>query len=339
MKKTSNWFHVGFWITYTLVYTILGAGYKNDFKEAFIFELLNLPMRLIVTYFNYFMLLPLFLYQHKIKKYVLITLLSVIIAGFCQRIINYEALSILYPDMPDFGLWMPYKFLQAVLLIGVPMIILIGIISVTKMTELQEKTKSLENEKLQSELRYLKSQINPHFLFNTLNNIYGLSLENSKKVSKLILKLSEFLSFSLYENDKEFIPIQKEISLVKHLIDLEKSRFEDRIDLRINLPDDADNILVPPLILVPLVENAFKHSLNNEIGKAIIEIDLMIDKKELVFTISNSKPLENLDNSFKNGLGLENIRKRLNIIYHNNYSMEIKSTETNFKVKLIIKIK
>ena len=123
------------------------------------------------------------------------------------------------------------------------------------MAESQKKARILENEKLQSELKYLRSQVSPHFLFNTLNHIYGLSLENSKKVSKLILKLSDFLSFSLYESKQRFIPLQKEIDLMNDFIALEKSRFEDRVDISISLPKEKDLTgKIPPLILVPFVE-------------------------------------------------------------------------------------
>lgn len=339
MKKTSTSFHIWFWVVYTIVYTILGASYKNDFTEAFIFELLNLPMRLVIAYLNYFIFLPLLLHQNKIGRYVLYTLISLIVAGSCQRVINYEALNILYPDMQDFGLWLPYKFLQAVFLIGTPMIILIAIVSVSKMADLQRKTKTLENEKLQSELKYLKSQTNPHFLFNTLNNIYGLSLENSKKVPELILKLSDFLSFSLYESDKKFIPIEKEISLINDLVELEKSRFEDRVVLNISLPKDTNNILVPPLILVPFVENAFKHSLSNEIYKAKIDISLKTENDYLEFTIRNTRPEENAQASSNNGLGLKNIKKRLAIIYNKDYTLDIQNKKAYFRVQLNIRTK
>lgn len=338
MRSNSIKFHVGFWIVYTIVNTILGASYKNDFEKAFIIEILNLPMRLIIVYLNFFFLLPLLIYNNQVRKYISYTLLSLIIAGFCQRIINYKLLNILYPGISDFGIWLPYKFLQAIFLIGTPMIILIGIVSVIKMAELQKRTKTLESEKLESELKYLKSQTNPHFLFNTLNNIYGLSLENSKKAPELILKLSDFLSFSLYESDKKFITLKKEISLINDFIELEKSRFEDRINLSVLLPKAPDNVSIPPLILIPFVENAFKHSLSNETNEALIDIKLKTKDNHLEFIVYNSKPEHDIYKDSKNGLGLKNIKKRLNIIYKDKYTLDIKEEKTSFKIVLNINI-
>lgn len=331
-------FHILFWVVYILVYTILGAGYKNDFKEAFIIELLNLPMRLIICYFNYFVLLPLLIYKNKTSKYIFFTIVSLIIAGFFQRIFNYEALNILYPDMPDNGLWLPYKFLQSIFVLATPMFFLLGIISISKMAESEKKAKTLENEKLQSELKYLRSQISPHFLFNTLNHIYGLSLDNSKKVSQLILKLSDFLSFSLYESKQSFIPLKKEIELMNDFITLEKSRFDDRVEISVFLPKfETLKGSIPPLILVPFVENAFKHSLKGKSKKVKIDIKLIVMEQILNFTVKNSKDEQaKTSNSKSNGLGLSNIKKRLDIIYEKGYSLDILNLESEYIIDLKI---
>jgi sensor histidine kinase YesM len=337
MKVNSLKFHIGFWIVFIVINTILGASYKNEFIQAFVIELISLPMRLTITYLNYFLLLPLLIRFNKIGKYVLWTLLSLIVSGFLQRIIDYSVLSVVFPEMTNYGLWIPYKFFKTIFVIGIPVILLIGIVSLSKMAELQKKTKTLENEKLESELKYLKSQINPHFLFNTLNNIYSLSLKNSKKTPELILKLSDFLSFSLYESDKKFITLEKEISLINDYIELEKSRFEDRVKINVSLPENTYDTIIPPLILVPFVENAFKHSLKNETTKANIDINLVVDVRNLKFTVVNSKPKSGLQSISKNGLGLVNIQKRLNIIYNKDFSLEINENDENFEIVLKIK--
>lgn len=340
MRFRSLVFHIGYWVVYIVIYTIVRASYKNDFKEAFVFELLNLPMRLIVAYFNYFFLLPILIYKNNLKKYILLTVLSMLVFGFLQRILNYEALNILNPNMPDYGLWLPYKFVQSVFVVGTPTVILIAIVSIQKMNALQEKTKNLENEKLNSELKYLKSQINPHFLFNNLNNIYGLALEKDKKTPELILKLSEFLSFSLYETNQKLIPIEKEISLMNNLIELEKSRFEGSISVETDFPKSFEaGVLIPPLVFVPFVENALKHSIINETEEAIVSIKLKVDDGLVIFIVKNSKPSETLQSNTNNGLGLKNIKKRLDLIYGENHVLEIEDKKSFFNVKLKIRHK
>lgn len=338
MKNLIVWFHIGFWVAYTLIFTIIEASYKEKYGEALVFELVNMPMRLLVVYLNYFVLLPKLLLKGRIAKYFLFTLSSLIIGGFIQRFISYESMSFLYPEIHDLGRWLPYKFLQSMMIIASPLIFIIGISIVWKVARLQERAKVLENEKLQSELKYLKSQINPHFLFNTLNNIYGLSLENSKKTPDLILKLSDFLSFSLYESKQKFIPLSKEIQLMNDFIALEKARFDDRVNVSISIPNDVQNISIPPLILVPFVENAFKHSLKDEIGIANINIKLELTEDDLVYSISNSKPKEANSKPKSRGIGLENIRKRLDIIYGSKYDLQINSEEDLYSIILKINL-
>ncbi len=338
MKGISFWFHLLFWIVYTLIFTVVEASYKGEYWEAFYFELMNLPMRLIVVYFNYFVLLPRLLLQGKVLRYFVYTIMTLVLAGFIQRIVNYEALTFLNPGMKDYGIWLPYKFLQSSIIIASPLIFIIGVSVIWKVAELQRRTKSLENEKLQSELKYLKSQINPHFLFNTLNNIYGLSLENSKKTPELILKLSDFLSFSLYESNQQRITLEKEISLMNDFIELEKSRFEDRVKVQSTIPENVKNIMIPPLILVPFVENAFKHSLKNETEIATIAIKLNVNDEVLQFVVKNSKPKSIINLNEKNGLGLKNMRKRLDILYDENYSLEISDQNETYEIELKINI-
>ncbi|WP_298756897.1 histidine kinase [uncultured Psychroserpens sp.] len=337
MKSLNIWFHIGFWIAYTLVYTLIQASYKGDYEGAFIYELMNLPLRLAVVYFNYFYLLPRFLLKGKVVNYFVYTIITLCIAGFFQRIINYELLNILNPEMRDYGLWLPYKFLQSTVIIASPLIFVIGISVVWKVSQLQKRTNELENEKLQSELKYLKSQINPHFLFNTLNNIYGLSLENSKKTPELILKLSDFLSFSLYESNQKMIPLDKEIALMTDFITLEKSRFEDRVAIDFSKPKSTENISIPPLILVPFVENAFKHSLKDETKIADIAIDLKTDNDMLLFEVKNSKSHNITESNTKKGLGLENIKKRLDILYGSDHELTINDNKQLFTILLKIK--
>ena len=346
MKNLGIWFHLGFWIVYTILFTIIEASFYGDFVEALTFELTILPMRLLVVYFNYFVLLPRFLLQDKIIHYFSFTLLTLIIGGFFQRIITYFSKKFFYGAIQSFGdcvrelgaiavdsgIWVPYKFLEASVVLASPLIILIGITAVWKIAELQKETRNLQNEKLQSELKYLKSQINPHFLFNTLNNIYGLALENSKKTPELILKLSDFLSFSIYESNQKYIPLEREIALMNDFIALEKDRFEDRVDVSISIPENLHQISIPPLILVPFVENAFKHSLKNETELAKIDIHLEVAPHELRFTVLNSKPEDVTDDRQHKGFGLLNIKKRLDLIYKDKFNLDIQNKTDSFRV-------
>ena len=180
--------------------------------------------------------------------------------------------------------------------------------------------------------------MNPHFLFNTLNNIYSLALNKSNKTPELILKLSDFLSFSLYESSKKLIPLEKEISLMNDFIALEKSRFEDRLDIHVALPKQIDEIMIPPLIFVPFVENAFKHSLRNETNIANVFIKLSISQNQIVFNVKNSKPKDSYSSDNKHGLGLNNIKKRLEILYKDKYNLETVDKDSEYIINLILQL-
>jgi hypothetical protein len=334
MNVRSWKFHIGFWIVYIIIFTVVKASYKEEYLEAFLFEITNLPMKLLVVYFNYFLLIPKLLLQDKTIKYFGYSLLTIAIAGIAQRFINFEIAEYIYASISNKGFWLPYKFIQAMMLIASPLVFIASISIISKVAELQKAAKTLESEKLQAELKYLKSQVNPHFLFNTLNNIYSLALNKSNKTPGLILKLSDFLSFSLYESGKKLILLEKEISLMNDFIALERSRFEDRINIQVELPEHISKIMIPPLIFVPFVENAFKHSLRNETEIANVFIKLSVEHNSIVFNVKNSKPEESEINSNKNGLGLINIKKRLEIIYKDRYSLEIDDRDLAFSINL-----
>ena len=200
----------------------------------------------------------------------------------------------------------------------------------------EKQANELEKKSQETELKYLKSQINPHFLFNSLNNIYGLALENSKHVPNLILKLSDFLSFSLYESDKKLIPLQKEMKLMQDFIELQEARFGDRVEVHFNFKDHAldSEPALPPLLLIPFVENAFKHSLKEETGTAQISIDLQLERGQLIFKVNNSKPEANSKSLRPNGLGLENSKKRLDLLFPNQYELSIQDLANQYQITL-----
>ena len=332
-------FHSAFWFFYVLIATVIRASYKENYHEAFIIELLRFPMSLFVVYFNYLVLFPKLLKAGNHIQYVVYTLLLLVAASFVQRLISYEALSAIMPTMRDLGRWRFYKFLKVATFLTIPLITFIGIVVLWRYLELQKRTRLLEKEKLQTELNYLKSQINPHFLFNTLNNIYSLSLENSKKTSQLILEFSEFLSFSIYESGKRTIPLQREIDLINNFVALEKSRFEDRVKVVSKIDKEGITAFtIPPLILVPFVENAFKHSLKEETAIAEVMISLKIDKGFLVFNVHNSKPIHVQDVKKNHGVGLENIRKRLEIFYGDAHRLIINNELQSFSILLTINL-
>ena len=213
-------------------------------------------------------------------------------------------------------------------------IIIMGFISFNRK---QQRLLKLEEEKKSMELKFLKNQLNPHFLFNTLNNLYALTLKKDDKAPEIIAKLSEILDFVLYRCNDDFVPIEKENYLLENYISLEKLRYnENRLDISF-IKDIQENSKISPLILLTFVENAFKHGVINETEKAVIRINLQSKKQQITFRIENTKPQNKTAKAFgKSQIGLENVQKQLDLLYPKKHQLEIDETQRKFAVKLML---
>lgn len=200
-------------------------------------------------------------------------------------------------------------------------------------------TIQLQGEKRDAELQFLRAQIHPHFLFNTLNNLYGLALKNAPQTPDSILRLSGLLDFILYECNAEKIPVQKEITLIGQYIELERLRFGERLNLVFNADTPPENALVAPLLLLPFVENAFKHGAGSTNGEVFVKIDLRIDGKNLWFQVENSKsPNGKSESNGSKGIGLRNVEKRLQLLYADRYRLHKTESADVFLISLELRL-
>jgi hypothetical protein len=215
-------------------------------------------------------------------------------------------------------------------------IIILGFISFNRK---QQRLLKLEEEKKSMELKFLKNQLNPHFLFNTLNNLYTLTLKKDDKAPEVIAKLSEILDFVLYRCNEDFVSIEKEITLIENYIALEKLRYsENRLNISFTKGIQESN-KISPLIILTFIENAFKHGVINETEKADIKLNLESKKGQIIFGIENTKPQNNFAAiSNKSKIGLENVRKQLDLLYPKKHQLEIEETQNNYTVKLYLNL-
>jgi len=205
----------------------------------------------------------------------------------------------------------------------------------------QYRMQEMEARQLKAELNLLKSQVNPHFLFNTLNNLFSIAQKNSDdETATGLLKLSQLMRYMIYESNVDLVSLEKEISYIRNYIDLQKLRFENQDLLKLNLQiaDNFRSIFICPMILIPFIENAFKHGLSVE-DHNFIDISINTDNRTLKMTVKNS--ISNLSNSTSkknSGIGLENVKKRLNLVYPNRHNLFIHSDEQFFYVDLKIEL-
>ena len=182
-------------------------------------------------------------------------------------------------------------------------------------TRLKQAEQQLRIQKQEAELNYLRSQTNPHFLFNTLNNIYSLARDKSDLAPESIMRLSKILRFTLYEANGKYIAIEQELKIISDYIDLEKLRYDE--SLRINFNYDVEDMkqALPPLLLIPLVENAFKHGASETRSRPFVDIHLSVKNRQLLFVVKNSTDLNEEDQNIKENIGLSNLRRQLELLY------------------------
>ncbi len=335
--------HLTFW---TFAFFLLAGFFAKEYGSTFlklnlIYTGLFLLSIVVVVYINLLILIPRFLQKGKWLLYVF-TLLPVIALGIMLNFLTFEYLS-------DF-LFSDYYFISYYEIRDLFNFIIVFLAATTllklakgwfELTEQKKKINQLEREKLDAELGALKSQINPHFLFNSLNSMYSLSLDNDPKVPQLLLKLSSGMRYMLYESNENFVLLEKELDYLNNYLDLQKLRTDQSAAIDFKIEGQVENQKVAPLVFIPFVENAFKHGIKGAIENVFINIRLEIDAKSLVFKIENNKgTVEELLNDKRfGGVGLENVKKRLDLLYEKEYTLAIINDEQVYKVELKIPIK
>lgn len=205
----------------------------------------------------------------------------------------------------------------------------------------QNEKMALERQNLQSELKFLKSQINPHFFFNTLNNLYALTLKKSDLAPEIVLRLSEMMRYMLYESNEKQVPLEKEVNYIKNYLELEKLRQGDRFDISFDIKGEISDKEIAPLMFIPFLENSFKHGLDNQIKSGFVNILLQLNEDSIELSIENSKPpniAPKPAGKKSGGIGLENVKRRLKLIYPKRHKLEIFEKPHSFRVFLHIKL-
>lgn len=335
--------HVAFWMMAWLVTAVIYGYEKMPAIVALECNLILLPVHMFYFYTIAYLIIPKYLLRRRYFQFTVILILFVFIIPCISRIFDIylvEPRLDAYLKLLGFNNWDKVqgtkweRFSNVVYYLsafkGVNLLVWFAVA-----IKFFNSWSQRNNAALQAELNLLKAQIHPHFLFNTLNNLYALTLNNSPKSPEIVMGLSEILRYMLYECNVEHVPLKKDIAMLDNFILLEKMRYEDRLDVNFTKEGDLEGHQIAPLLLLPLVENAFKHGAGEQIGQAWINIELQVEGKALKFKINNSKP-ETLKTQAAGNIGLENLGKRLTLIYPDAYQLKIYDEEDMFAVILKI---
>jgi two-component system, LytTR family, sensor kinase len=324
--------HFLFWGVYFL-YVWLPEGNINDkYWEYFIQACCVVPVVMAGTYYTIYVTVERFLFSKKPLYFWLSLAASLVVFGILRRATFW---GVIYPMLHPDKVGEPLLYYPKIMMgaVQVHLIASVGamIHLIGKWKEQQHISEKLKKEKVAAELELLKSQVQPHFIFNTLNNIYMLSMKGSPQTSDMIYRLSALLSYMLYDSKQQFIDIDKEIDYIKNYIDLEKIRYGSRLDIQLNVAKSIKNINIPPLLYLPLVENAFKHGARNAVQDSWIHIDISLKKNTLTFKIENSiSESEGHNMGLGGGLGLENLKRRLEIHYGTHFELKTMREDNTF---------
>lgn len=335
--------HSVFWLIYTLVYAYLNTSFPaaSDLEYTWPWrfwrfwqgEVLMLPLKLLATYGFLYGLLPHFILQKKYAVAILYSILGLLPIVLGSRLMTYYVVyPMLYHELPTYELISIRRGLYSFLDI-------LSAVSVASMLQLlrsrlasQQREEALKREKLQSELHFLRAQTNPHFLFNTLNNIYALARKQSEATAPVVMKLSKIMRFMLYECTAERISLGEEIQVIQDYIDLEKLRYNERLNIVFEVVVDDNQQEIAPLLLLPFVENAFKHGASETRFKTVIVIQLMLKNQQLTFNIKNTRDVDMISDN--DGIGLTNVKRQLDLIYPKKYQLSIDSEGEMYQVGL-----
>lgn len=316
--------HLWFWIPYTLLEVFteaywMGLQYKTSFWETHYYAFLEEFSQILVIKIPmvYLMLFFIQKYAHQnrnIWKLVLSLSITVLLFSWLgYQFLTEFVVHVIYSHMEIVGLkgfgTLLNSFMDKIFVASV----VIALNEYLYSQELKNRERELVKEKVETELNYLKTQINPHFLFNTLNNIYSLARKKADETPEVVLKLSKLLRFVLYETESRSIPISREIEFLQDYIDLQKIRFDKRLNVKFSTSVDEPQTQILPLILIPLVENAFKHGASQSTDSSFVQVDLKLKDSYLNLKVDNSVESANLEKD--TGIGLKNLKRQLELSY------------------------
>lgn len=335
--------HLAYWAGALLFFGTFWGSNAGEYQKYFTIEIYSLPVKMLVTYFTLYLLVPGFIPS---KRYILFgaaLLTAMITGGILQHSVAIMFIYPLYPPEHFSAYHLnAYDLMHTIVDINTLMVMPITAKIIQYYYQNKQSAEQLEKEKLQAELKFLKSQIHPHFLFNTLNSLYSLTLNNSKTAPDVVLKLSDLMRYMLYETNTSRVPLQKELEHLRSYVDLEKLRYEDRVDISFAVYGDIEGRMIPPMLLLPFIENSFKHGVSGETDCAWITIEISLDGEVLTMKVENSlpEPVPAIDlktdeplrssSSKASGIGMKNVTRRLDLLFKDKYEMKTSGNDLSF---------
>nr|WP_315195306.1 histidine kinase [uncultured Flavobacterium sp.] len=332
-----------YWLGYILLFSLIQGLPTADFWRALSNECYSTPPKIVFVLLIVELAMPYLFFKKKKTLFIITYLFSILVFAFIQRLIdNYVIIAINLTEWKTEPLFYAPAYLYNVIKLQFVVTIPLAIKLIYYLAEEKNRVQSILTEKLQAELFSLRNQFHPHFLFNVLNSLYSKILSKSDDSADIVLKISDFLRYSVYEVNTKYIPLEKEIEYLKNYISLQQLRFDNRLELSFSTNGIMENQVIEPFLILPFIENSFKYCLDDANSQAWITISITASKEWLVIKIENSLPPDfsknkNEENPYS-GVGIANVKRRLELLYPNQHILTIKNEVDSFFVSLKIKI-
>lgn len=329
--------HTAYWLLITgfFIFEKKYLIYKASMPYFMACVAVRVFLLIIIAYLNLHYFLPKYLLKKRYFSYFAAVVVSV--AGYllAQSLFDFYLYGFVVGPTRNSHLLesLSYNFFSTLWYLGLMLALKLSLDWYGQQRTIQKITV----EKLNAEVNFLRAQVNPHFLFNILNNLYALTLKKSELAPDVVLKLSEIMEYMLYDSTDDKVLLEKEITYLNNYIELERLRFSGEATIELNIMAVLNGHEIAPLLLLPLVENAFKHGLSKQTENGWLTVDIGLDKSTLTVIVANAKPLSIAATS-KGGIGLNNLRKRLELLYPASYSLILEDKKDAFIAKLVIEL-
>lgn len=332
-----------YWLGYLLLFSLIQGLPTADFWRSLATECYSLLPKILFVLLIVEIAMPLLFFKKRKVLFIFTYIFSILFFSFIQRLIdNYIIIAYYLTEWKLEPLFSPPVFLYNIIkfqfVVTIPLVIKL----VYYIAEAKNKVQLIVSEKLQAELFSLRNQFHPHFLFNVLNSLYSKILSKSDDSADIVLKISDFLRYSVYEVNTKYIPLSQEIEYLKNYISLQQLRFDNRLELSFSTNGIIENQVIEPFLILPFIENSFKYCLDDASSPAWITISITASTEWLVIKIENSLPTDfpnntNTENPYS-GVGISNVKRRLELLYPDQHILTVKNEGDSFFVSLKIKI-
>ena len=335
IKKWIYLVHLLFWVIFGGLLLFVYEGIIGSYIAALGATSVNLLGLIILSYSHLLFLLPRYFDKKDYLKYGVLLFVIVLLTSVFRFVLGWE---LVRTAGWEFQNEFTPKYFIAMIVSGMFVVLItVPLRLVENYFKKEELEKELKTQQLEAELRFLKAQVNPHFLFNALNNIYSLSFTNSSLAPEMILKLSDMMSYMLYDCKTEEVKLINEIDYLHNYIALQQLKKEGESNIEFSIEGDFHNIYITPMIFIPFFENAFKHGNLEDTEKGWLRSEMKLQNGVLFFSIKNTTTKE-IKSHIKGGVGLENVAARLNLLYPNKFDLKIEKNKNIFEVDLKIEL-